>query len=120
MKKAKFKLKLDRSLIHDVVNRCGKRGTLDALEHLAEVSKQQVPIDTGALRDSACVVTVGGNGSEGTVSYNMPYAIVQHENTTFQHPHGRKAKYLEDPCYSSAVQGEMVSLAADAFKQEMG
>lgn len=33
----------------------------------------------------------------GTVSYNKPYALIQHENLEFEHKEGRQAKYLENP-----------------------
>ena len=35
------------------------------------------------------------NGTVGTVSYNEPYAAVQHERVDFKHPLGGEAKYLE-------------------------
>lgn len=116
---AKLELKLNRELIKATVKSCGKKATWSALDHLASVSKEQVPLDTGALKNS-CVVSVNDDGSEGTVSYDTPYAVVQHENQTFSHQRGRKAKYLEDPCYSGTVQSEMVQLAQQAFSSEMG
>ena len=36
--------------------------------------------------------------------YDTPYAVVQHEDMTFNHKPGRKAKYLEDPM-NRAAQG---------------
>lgn len=122
MSRAKLKsveLKLDKALIASAVKRCGKQATWSALDHLATVSKQQVPLDTGALKNS-CTVSVNEDGSEGCVSYDTPYAVRQHETTTYHHQRGRKAKYLEDPCYDSSVQSEMVELAGKAFSAEMG
>ncbi len=116
---AKLELKLDRQLIKAAVKSCGAKATWSALDHLASVSKQQVPLDTGALSNS-CTVSVNGDGSEGTVSYDTPYAVIQHENQSFSHQRGRKAKYLEDPCYDAGVQREMVQLAQQAFSEKMG
>lgn len=33
----------------------------------------------------------------GTVSYNKPYALRQHEELSYRHKEGRQAKYLESP-----------------------
>lgn len=117
--KTSFELKLDKELIKSITKSCSKNAVSSALNHLASVSKQQVPVDTGALRDS-CTVSVNAEGTEGVVAYDTSYAVIQHENQTFNHQRGRKAKYLEDPCYDSGVQSEMVNLAQKAFQQEMG
>lgn len=116
---AKIELKLNRELIKATVKSCGRKATWSALDHLASVSRQQVPLDTGALSNS-CTVSVNDDGSEGTVSYDTPYAVAQHENHAYNHQRGRKAKYLEDPCYDGGVQKEMVQIAQSAFRSEMG
>lgn len=68
---------------------------LDAgLEYLRGESMKQVPVDEGTLMRSA---TVSREGLSGAVSYDTVYAARQHEETEWQHPNGRKAKYLEDP-----------------------
>ena len=36
------------------------------------------------------------------VSYDTPYAIRQHEDLSYKHDAGRKAKYLEDPLNAAA------------------
>lgn len=66
-------------------------------ELLAE-SKRQVPVDEGTLSRSA-VKTARWEGDSFVVniSYNTPYAAVQHERRDFNHPKKGKAKYLEDP-----------------------
>lgn len=114
----KVKLKLDKQLIKNVTKSGSKRATWMALDHLASVSKQQVPLDQGPLKNS-CAVDVNDNGSQGTVSYDTPYAVVQHENTGFRHQRGRKAKYLEDPAFDGSVQQEMAQLAQQGFSAEM-
>lgn len=115
----KIDVRLDKAKIKKITQQCTKKGTWSALDHLAAVSKEQVPLDQGPLKNS-CYVDVADDGSSGTVSYDTPYAIVQHENTRFQHQRGRKAKYLEDPAYDSGVQHEMRELIASAYREEMG
>lgn len=118
MSKVKFHVKIDTRLIQDRVKFGSKRATWMALDHLATVSKQQVPLDKGPLQNS-CYVDVNEDGSEGTVSYDTPYAVKQHENTWYLHQRGRKAKYLEDPVNSSQVQSEMMQLAQAGMTSEM-
>lgn len=118
MSKTKVHFKLDKSLIRDTTGRCCKKGTWMACDHLASVSKAQVPLDRGPLKDS-CVVDVNDDGSDATVSYDTPYAVTQHENRSYQHQRGRKAKYLEDPANDSGVQSEMKELAASGFQGDM-
>lgn len=115
---AKMKIKIDKALIRSTVKSGSKKATWAALDHLAAVSKEQVPLDQGPLKNS-CYVDVNDDGSQGTVSYDTPYAVVQHERTWYQHQRGRKAKYLEDPVNDSGVQKEMEQLAAGAFKGTM-
>lgn len=118
MSGVKLKIKLDESKIHSVIKNGCKKGTWMALDHLASVSKDQVPLDQGPLKNS-CAVDVSDDGSSGTVSYDTPYAVIQHENTRFQHQRGRKAKYLEDPVFDSGVQHEMLELAKQGMAGEM-
>ena len=117
-KKVNIQLNLDRALIKSTVQAGSKKGTWMALDHLASVSKDEVPLDQGPLKNS-CYVDVSDDGSEGTVSYDTPYAVVQHENTWYRHQRGRKAKYLEDPCNNKAVQQEMLQLMKQALGGEM-
>jgi len=114
----KMRVDLDRALIKKVTKDGSRKATWTALDYLASVSKDQVPLDQGPLKNS-CYVDVNEDGSEGTVSYDTPYAIVQHESTSFSHQRGRKAKYLEDPVYDKTVQAQMLRLAQDAFGSEM-
>ena len=115
----KLKIKIDKAKIKRITQRGGRKGTQMALDHLAAVSKEQVPLDQGPLKAS-CVVEVNEDGSAGTVSYDTPYAVMQHETTQFHHQRGRKAKYLEDPVYDGGVQSEMANLAAQGMGSEMG
>ena len=79
-----------------------------ALRHEAQeafaVSQDEVPVDTGALKNSGRVRPDSGvfeNGKEVYVELTYggtatEYSIYVHEDLMANHPHG-KAKYLEDP-----------------------
>lgn len=115
---ARITVHLDKAKIRSVTKPT-KRGTWSALDHLATISKEQVPLDKGPLKDS-CYVDVAEDGKSGTVSYDTPYAVIQHEELGFQHQRGRKAKYLEDPVNDKAVQNEMMQLLKSACERQMG
>jgi len=65
-------------------------------------SKAEVPLDLGTLRASGIVnePVISGTTWEITMGYGgaaSAYALIQHENLTFNHANGRSAKYLETP-----------------------
>ena len=115
----KVRVKIDKTLIQRQMQSGGKRGTFAMLDHIASVSKDQVPLDMGPLKNS-CVVDVAEDGLSGTISYDTPYAVVQHENRYFRHQRGRKAKYLEDPINDKGVQREALAVLADAMGEDLG
>ena len=112
-----MKSKIDYAKISRAVRNGAREGVEAALEVLAEASRQQVPVDQGDLRDS-CRVEMEDD-FEGSVVYDADYAIVQHERTDFAHPHGGKAKYLEDPANDSAVLNAMRKRLRAAFEDQM-
>jgi hypothetical protein len=87
---------------------------LDAeANRILEASQPLVPLDTGALVSSGTVITQA-DGSE--VRYGnfgaVPYALVQHEETSFNHPRGGEHHYLSKPFLEAT--GDMATrLAAD-------
>lgn len=114
-----MRVKIDKALIQRQVQSGSKRGTFAMLDHIASVSKDQVPLDMGPLKNS-CVVDVAEDGLSGTISYDTPYAVVQHENRHFRHQRGRKAKYLEDSINDKGVQREALAVLADAMGEDLG
>ena len=61
-------------------------------------SHKYVPYDTGRLQESGKVKGYPGRYPVVYTSYggpDVPYALIQHENMSYIHPGGRKAKYLE-------------------------
>ena len=75
-------------------------GLNDAVEHVLGVSNNRVPHEEGTLERSGRPF-IDRDKLIGGVSYDTPYAVVQHEDMTLHHDPGRSAKYLE-----SAMNGE--------------
>lgn len=71
-------------------------GLVDAAEFLLTESRAVVPIDEATLERSG-VASQDRSSMTVAVSYDTPYAVVQHENLEYQHAPGRQAKYLENP-----------------------
>jgi hypothetical protein len=77
-------------------------------EILSIAKTQYVPYLTGALKRSGKVKGFPGRYPVVYTSFgneSVPYALIQHENLSFFHPGGKRAKYLE--------------LAVDDMKPEM-
>lgn len=91
-----------------------ERGLGHAMEHLLGESRKQVPIEEGVLERSGTAVV---EGLEGAVYYDGPYARRQHEELTWRHDPGRKAKYLEDPAH--AESDTMLALVAAQVRRAL-
>lgn len=93
-----------------------RRAAMAALKVIADDlmgrAQREAPVEEGTLRGSATVtiVTTSEMGS-AVVSFNTVYAARQHEEVTWKHPKGGKAKYLEDPLKAMA-QRYVQALAA--------
>lgn len=106
------KLKIAKKL----ANRGGRKGLRLGAEHLLGEALKIIPIEDGTLGNSG-KVSVDSEGSRAAVSFNTVYAVRQHEDLTFKHDAGRRAKYLETPMNTEgAVIGALV---AGAVKREM-
>lgn len=87
------------SLEHDA--RMEGKFTEDALDALTKVgwvflgdANTTIPYDTFDMRNSGAVTT-NPHTATVTVSYDTPYAVRQHEDTTLNHKPGRRARWLE-------------------------
>ena len=69
-------------------------------------AKAQTPWDTHALMESMYIEEIGkgrtvsyetGYDKDNARNIRDKYGIIQHEVTSFRHPRGGKAKFLEDP-----------------------
>lgn len=88
-----------------------------AAEHLLQVSTQQAPLEEGDLARSGEVSTDRSDNA-AAVSYDRPYAVRQHEELTWQHNAGKKAKYLEDPM--NEERDTMLAIIAQAARKPFG
>lgn len=81
---------------------------------LQRQSQMLVPVDTGALRNSAYTRHVG-RGFDITVwvGYTVEYAVYVHERLDVHHPIGQ-AKFLEEPMQTK--QPQMAKLFAKLMK----
>lgn len=71
------------------------RGLALAAEHVLGESNERVPLEEGTLRRSG-TTSVDEKGLRAAISYDTPYATVQHEDMTLRHDNGREAKFLEN------------------------
>ena len=102
-------------LAKKLAKRGGRKGLKLGAEHLLGESLKVIPIEEATLANSGKVSTEGDD--RAAVSFNTPYAVVQHEDLTFQHDPGRHAKYLETPMNT---EGPVIgALVAGAVKKEM-
>ena len=88
-----------------------------AAEHLLQVSSFDAPLEEGDLARSGEVTSDPGQNAVA-VSFDRPYAVRQHEELTWRHDAGKKAKYLEDPMHTE--QDVMLTLIAGPMRDELG
>ncbi|WP_334121862.1 hypothetical protein [Glutamicibacter sp.] len=72
-----------------------EKGIVLAAEHILGESNKAVPIEEGTLQASGTVAYDAKN-RRAAISYDTPYAIVQHEDMSLRHDKGREAKFLEN------------------------
>ncbi len=79
-----------------------------AASALMAESQARVPVDTRDLRRSAATHDATPADLVSAVTYNTPYAVIQHERLDFHHPTdhnpGAQAKYLERPAIEMRQQ----------------
>ena len=69
-----------------------KRALFEAGAHVLEEAGKTIPYQEGTLLASG---EVQADDHEAVISYDTPYAAAQHEDVTFRHAKGRRAKWLE-------------------------
>lgn len=83
-------------------------GIQQAGDELLRLAQNVVPYDQGDLSRSG-LVTV--SGTQGVVSFDTPYAVIQHERSDFRHDIGQ-ALYLRSPLEQHAER--LIRVIADA------
>jgi hypothetical protein len=89
------------------------RGLTLAMENILEKSNRVVPLDEATLQRSGRI-SIDEDNLRGAVSYGTPYAVRQHEELTWKHAPGRKAKYLESAVNES--REETAQIIANEMK----
>ncbi|GAB3598648.1 hypothetical protein GCM10027586_00800 [Kineococcus gypseus] len=87
-----FRITENRQAIAEVLGATDPGARL-AAEFFLERARAGVPIEEGTLERSGEVVEV--SPGRYAVRFNNPYATSQHEELTWRHDEGRRAKYLE-------------------------
>jgi hypothetical protein len=88
-----YKLTWNGAGVKKDIEEGGTEGLQEAVEFLLDESNKTAPIADGTLINSGATSV---DGLEASVSYDTPYAVRQHEDTTLRHPNGRQAKFLEN------------------------
>lgn len=94
-----------------------QRGLVLASEDILKEARDHVPIEEATLERSGKTSHDPGN-LVSAVSFDTPYAVVQHEDMTLQHDAGRTPKYLEN-----AMNGRRATVAgiiAGQVRRELG
>ena len=84
-----------------IVTRSTREGIEDIMKEVLKQSNADVPILTTDLRSTG---KLNHHNKSITITYETPYAAIQHENLSYNHPRGGKAKYLED-AFNTIVPG---------------
>lgn len=95
------------------VAKAAAAGLFEFANHILEEARRIVPHDEGNLeKDSGVSMGEEGGHEVATVWFGAgaasAYAVRQHEETGYNHPNGRQAKYLETPCKEHAGEMPMV------------
>lgn len=94
-------------------------GVGEACDELLSLSRDEIPYDQGDLSNSGKVdVEVSRPLVTGAVSFDTPYAVRQHEDTSLSHQDGRKAHYLGDPLRANVdrLLGHVADRMRDAIE----
>lgn len=90
-----YDLDWDGEEVFEVTGAATAEGLTLAAEYLLAKAKEVVPLEEATLERSG-VASVDEEELEAAVSFDTPYAARQHEELTWRHAPGRKAKYLEE------------------------
>lgn len=97
-----------------------ERGLVKAGKFLQRESQKIVPVDTGALKNSAFTRKrwAGTKRVDVLVGYTMSYAIYVHENPHATHKKGKTWKFLEIPLRK--FKGKLREIIETELKKKRG
>jgi len=88
-----------------------EKGLVLGAEHVLGESNKRVPHEEGTLENSGSVSYESGK-LRAAISYDTPYAAVQHEDMSLRHNDGREAKFLENALNAEKdTLGEIIAKA---------
>lgn len=93
-----------------------QRGVYKWGEIVLERATRIVPLEEGTLMRSGTVHEPEPGKLSVAITYDTPYAVVQHENLSYHHDPGRQAKYLETPINETQDLG--MKIVGDEMKRE--
>ncbi|UDM00083.1 minor capsid protein [Streptomyces longhuiensis] len=111
-----FRLRFDGAPVERAIREAAGRGLYLATEHVLGKSNDVVPLDEAELQRSG-VASVDEGTLTGAISYDTPYAVVQHERMDFRHAPGRTAKYLENSL--NGARGEVMDIIAAQVRRAL-
>lgn len=101
----------------DRARRGGVKGLALGSEHLLKVSNDFAPIEEGTLIRSG-ETSIDDAELKAAVSYDTPYAVVQHEDMSLSHDPGRTAKFLENA--ANWEKDTLAKIVAQQIRNELG
>lgn len=111
-----FRLRFDGTAAVQQMREGATRGLLLGGEHVLGLSNEVVPLDEDPLMQSG-TASVDEGSLTGVVSYDTPYAVVQHERLDFRHAPGRTAKYLENSL--NGARADVAEILAAQMRRAM-
>ena len=111
-----FRLRFDATAATRQMRAGAARGLYLSAEYVLGLSTDVVPLDESPLQQSG-TASVDEPTLTAMVSYDTPYAVVQHERLDFRHAPGRQAKYLEQPL--NAARGQVAAIIAAQVRRAM-
>lgn len=111
-----FRLRWNGAGSADRMRQGAARGLYLSAEHILQLSNEVVPLDESPLQQSG-VASVDEASLTGMVSYDTPYAVVQHERLDYRHAPGRTAKYLENSL--NAARTEVAEIIAAQMRRAL-
>ncbi|MFC4912589.1 hypothetical protein [Actinomadura gamaensis] len=113
----RYRLSWDGPKVVSLMGSGLEAGLQDAADYLLQEANQRVPVETTRLRESG-EVSVEAERRRAAVSYDTPYAVIQHEKGYYKHAPGRGRKYLEIPYLTK--RPEMRQRMAAAIRRRFG
>ncbi|GAW50612.1 MULTISPECIES: hypothetical protein [unclassified Nocardioides] len=108
---------IDLTRVLNGVRDGGNRGLKLGGEHVLDVAVAHTPIEEGTLSRTGKVSTDEA-ALKAAVSFDGPYAVVQHEDLTLRHDPGRTAKFLENAFNSQRMV--IAQIITTSIRRELG